>query len=275
MKKVVLMIIALTISTASLLTAASEKPLLAILPFEATGGIQQTDADSIYELLVTKVITTNKYKVVERSLINKLMEEHRFVMSDFVDNNDIVKLGKMLSTEWVVIGSIGRIGSRFTMVVRMVNINTGINEKASSITETSIERLSDKINELVAQITSMSDKTVKLSVVRWGLEIHANAVVMNGNFYGGGAGVGVVRTEGPLFGTGAWAGALMKSDGRMYVQGGVKLTLALHKMIKLTINLSMLPAIGTYIGNGFIEFSPLWAFGYSGFGVGAGYVFNL
>jgi TolB-like protein len=254
--------------------AATLRPTLAILPFEANGGVSQTDTDAIYELLTTKVILSAKFRVVERSMINKLMEEQGFSLSDFVDNKDVVRIGEMLSTEWVIIGSISKIGSKFSMVIRLVNINTGINEKAGAITQSSIEGISNELDKLISQITSMTTMGNQILNI-WGLEILGNAVWMRNSFYAAGASIGILRRDSMRTETGIWAGCLMKPDRRMYLQGGFKMIFHPTENIGLTINIGLFPSAGVYFKNIYIDASPLWLFGYEGFDATVGYVFRF
>ena len=125
-KFVIIVVVFFVIGTINLTAESfnSEKPTLAVLPFEGAGGVLQTDATAIYELFITKMILINKFNVVERSMIDKLIGEQGFALSDFSNNKDVVKLGELLASEWVVIGSISRISYRYSMAFKQKVITT-------------------------------------------------------------------------------------------------------------------------------------------------------
>lgn len=248
----------------------SARPTIAILPLEAKWGVDQMQSDAIYELLTTKVIQTKVFKVVERSMINKLLEEQGFAMSDFVNNKNVVKVGELLSCQYVVIGSISVIGSRYSMVIRLVDINTGIIEQADSITENSLNQLYKQLDQLVKRITSFSQIGDQI-LDEWGFEFIANAMIMRNEFYAAGVSLGISRMTSAKFGTGIWGGINIKPNGNIYPQGGVKLIVRISKNLSISANIGVMPSMGIYMGGAYFDYSPLWIGGYEGYDVSAGY----
>ena len=119
--------------------------------------------------MTTKVIQSNVFTVVERSLIKHLIEEQGFASSDFVNNKEVVRIGELLSSQWVMIGSISRVDDLYNIVVRTVNVNTGIAEQAESLTDTSIARVYKRMDTVVKTLTNIT-KLGSQVLNAWGIE---------------------------------------------------------------------------------------------------------
>lgn len=246
------------------------KPSVAILPFEVRYGVSQSDADALYEIFTTKIIQSKVFTVIERSLIKHLVEEQGFASSDFVNNKDVVKIGELLSSQYVVIGSVSRIDGQYTIAVRSVNVNTGVVEQAESLTSQSISQLVQQIDKPVKAITGIT-KLGNRILNEWGIELYANAMIMQSQLYAVGLSLGVNRMTSSAFGNGIWGGVNMKLDGRLYPQGGIKFLVRLSSNLTLSANIGVMPSAGVYIKGWYIDLCPLWVGGYDGFNISTGY----
>jgi len=88
-------------------------------------GVDQTTAMTISERLRVELINTHAFKVMERSQMDKILQEQGFQQTGCTDNSCIVKIGQFLGVENMVIGVIGKVGSMYTISLRMVNVATG------------------------------------------------------------------------------------------------------------------------------------------------------
>ena len=64
------------------------------------------------------------YTVVERKKIDQVFEEQKFQMSGCVEEC-LIEVGKMAGANQVVLGSVGKLGSLYTISARLVDANTG------------------------------------------------------------------------------------------------------------------------------------------------------
>ena len=88
-------------------------------------GIDQTTVATISERLRVELINTQSFRVMERSQMTVILQEQGFQQSDCADNSCIVKMGQLLGVEHMIMGTIGRVGSMYTISLRMVNVATG------------------------------------------------------------------------------------------------------------------------------------------------------
>jgi len=100
------------------------KQTIAVLDFESIGSEEHL-GKAVSEIIRTELIDTNKYRVVERAQINKTLSEQKFQKSGLIDDKSAVELGKLLGADLIVIGSVVKIGTSYTINSRMIDTKTG------------------------------------------------------------------------------------------------------------------------------------------------------
>ena len=109
---------------------------IAILNLEAK-GIPQTAVDTISDIFRTrmtqefmseryrKMKDKPQYKVIERTQMNKIFEEHAIQQTGCVSDSCAIEFGKILGANQVVVGTIGLVGKTYSVAVRIVDVETG------------------------------------------------------------------------------------------------------------------------------------------------------
>ena len=73
-------------------------------------GSDQDVGKGISDMLVDKLLKDGKYRLVERSALDKILAEQNFSNSDRADSNTAAKIGKVLGVDAIIIGSITQFG---------------------------------------------------------------------------------------------------------------------------------------------------------------------
>ena len=73
-------------------------------------GSDQDVGKGISDLLVDKLLKDGKYRLIERSALDKILAEQNFSNSDRADPNTAAKIGKVLGVDAIIIGSITQFG---------------------------------------------------------------------------------------------------------------------------------------------------------------------
>ena len=74
----------------------------AILPIEAKGEISAESRESAESALYQSLIESRKYKIIERSLIEDILQEQSFQMTGATEENKAVEIGKILGVEKLI-----------------------------------------------------------------------------------------------------------------------------------------------------------------------------
>lgn len=134
--------------------AQGEKPRIAVIEFE-----NQTDwwtnrlGSGVQNMIVTELVKSGKWRVIEREKLNSVMKEQSLSLSGAVDTSTLVKIGKILGLKYFLTGSItqfdikssgfsfgvGRVGKtkkKVALDARLVNVETAEIEWADTASDT-------------------------------------------------------------------------------------------------------------------------------------------
>lgn len=115
MKRIVSAFSLLALLSAPAVLAQGAKPRVAVLEFknkasrytwtwyEAGRGAQ--------DMLVTELVKTGKYRVIEREQLAAIMQEKNLSLSGDIDPRTAVKIGKMLGVEYLIAGAVTQLGT--------------------------------------------------------------------------------------------------------------------------------------------------------------------
>jgi len=136
---------------ASLIITADDtlKPRVGILEFNAK-NVSEVEADAVGELFTSELVMTGQFDVVDRNNVESLLTEMDFQMSGCTDSSCAVEIGQILSLEYMVYGSVIKLGEIFAINVQMINVGTAQIVNTGREQFKSIEEAYDVIPRLVA-----------------------------------------------------------------------------------------------------------------------------
>ena len=111
-----------------------QKMRIAIMDVIPSSGISADVAVSVSELIRTEMFNTGLFRVVEREQMDKIMKESELQSSGCTDTECAVKLGKMLSVDRMMVGKISKLGGKFIINARIINIERAEMEFADKAT---------------------------------------------------------------------------------------------------------------------------------------------
>jgi len=142
----------LLLTTVTLGTAfAAETALcirVAVIDFQSIGD-DPNIGRAVTEIIRTELVKTGKYKVVERALLDKILEEQKLQVSGLVDPDEAVEIGKMLRADLILSGSVAKIDRSYIINARFIEVRTGTVKKAGAIRGYSREELIDMSIRLI------------------------------------------------------------------------------------------------------------------------------
>ncbi len=119
----------------------SQTYTLAVLDLNAN-AVALSDAKGLSEKLLSRITwivksgqyiraETDQYEIIERSQIEKILDQFNIQSIGCVSDSCAVEFGKMLQVDRIVIGSFSLIGRTYSINVRIVDIETGITIKTA------------------------------------------------------------------------------------------------------------------------------------------------
>lgn len=139
----------------SVLCFSKEK--IAIVDFSEKGAIKSPQAGQIVADLFSAALA-EKYQLIERAKINKVIAEQSFIISDLISNNKAAgRLGTLLSADKLVVGNIAALGDTITVDASVFNVSTGKWDERAYIYCASLGEIPKKLPELLSKVKLTGD----------------------------------------------------------------------------------------------------------------------
>ena len=102
---------------------SSKQIKLAILPFEKSKEVTDTDSILAYEKLSLELFKRTEFELIERKYIDKILKEKAFNLTGFTDS-DSKKLGKLLSVDSILIGNLTVSNNQVHLFTKIIDAET-------------------------------------------------------------------------------------------------------------------------------------------------------
>ena len=104
---------------------ATNKATIAVIEFADLEGNVTNFGRFLSEELITRLYETEKFKVIERQLLNQVIKEQKLTLSGIVDPASAKQLGRVLGVDAIVSGSISDLGKTVRVNARLISTETG------------------------------------------------------------------------------------------------------------------------------------------------------
>ena len=95
--------------------------VVGVLPFEGEDKEKASLVSDIYSYYLTE----NNIRVVDRKELEKVIEEIKLSMVGITDTKNSNKLGKLISADYLLTGSVKKLGDIYYINIKVINISTG------------------------------------------------------------------------------------------------------------------------------------------------------
>lgn len=133
------------------LLSANGRLTIAILDFTAI-GVDSTTARAVNENLITQVIKLQKFNVVERSQLKKVLGELNIANTEDFSDETAQEIGLLVGANIVVVGSVTQLGQLITINVRGIEVKSGIAMFAENKSTRNINQLYKIVNDLASEM---------------------------------------------------------------------------------------------------------------------------
>ena len=107
-----------------LTTSLFAKDVIAVLELEQK-GLSPEEAQTLTQRLTSKLVSIGKYRVVERSNMDKILKEQKFQHSGCTDSECAFEIGQLLNSDFIVIGSVNKFGKTYALDARLIDVGLG------------------------------------------------------------------------------------------------------------------------------------------------------
>ena len=160
MKRLVLF---LFIFALSIYGADNNKILIAVMNLKPV-GVDDATAVTVSDLIRTELHNTGLFKIIERAQMEEILKEQAFQESGCTETECAVEIGRLLSANKILVGTVNKLGTAFIINARIVDVENGVMEfadKAKVESESSLDEACSVFARKIAnRIKSESTKTV-------------------------------------------------------------------------------------------------------------------
>jgi len=133
----------------------NQKTKIAVIEFSDIQGNITNLGKYLAEELTTRLYLTGSFEVVERQLLNKVIEEQQLGLTGYIDDNTAVSLGNILGIDAIASGSITDLGKNVKVNARLISAESG---KVFSVASVKIPK-DETICMLLGQIYESKDNS--------------------------------------------------------------------------------------------------------------------
>lgn len=125
---------------------SENKTSLAVIEFQNLDGSISLFGQFFAEKLISQLFETRKFKVVERNLLNKILEEYKLSQAGITSPELAEQLGKLLGVEAIISGTITDVGEAFDVNSRIIDTQDGSLLSAATVLVTKDDMVLKLIN---------------------------------------------------------------------------------------------------------------------------------
>jgi len=132
-----------------------QRKRLAVINFDSPGLEENISRTAAY-LLESKLGNSPVVKLIERNQIRSVLEELQYQQSGLTADN-AARAGRQLNAEYMLLGSINKLGNLLIITAKLVNVETGRIEGTREVqcSNATIETISDMVSVLAPTLVKM------------------------------------------------------------------------------------------------------------------------
>jgi len=144
------------------------KKTIAVLDFDTRGAVTPDEAGTLAERMRSYLVHTGEFIVVERGKMASILQEQGFQQTGCTSNECAVEVGRILNVQEMVAGAIGKIGARYTLDVRSIDVESArilstITKEYSGEAEGLIDLIELIARQLAGKVGGISVTTTPVS----------------------------------------------------------------------------------------------------------------
>jgi TolB-like protein len=102
-----------------------QKTTIAVMEFTDLQGNTTDFGRFLAEELITRLIETEKFRIIERQLLNKIITEQKLSLTGIIDPASAKQLGKILGVDAIVAGTVTNLSQSLKVNARLISTQTG------------------------------------------------------------------------------------------------------------------------------------------------------
>ena len=136
------------------------KQTIAVLPFEVEENLTSL-AKTVADRFQTELFRINFFKLVDRNTITALFDEQKLALTGSINSESSVKVGRMLSAQKVLTGSIRTTQSKYFLTVNIIDVETGGIDYSDHLT---VQQKNDVLKKIPLMVDRIEEGVVPRTI---------------------------------------------------------------------------------------------------------------
>ncbi len=124
---------------------------IAVLNFQGL-MVAEDFGEAVSEIFRTELAGFGDFVVIERGMVEQVLQEQQLQLTGAVDSNTAVQIGKLTGAQFLIIGSIIKTGTVYTINARLIDAETGVAKTGDNVKGDGEEKIPDMVTELTEKI---------------------------------------------------------------------------------------------------------------------------
>ncbi len=152
-----------TISIGDVAYSKAVKLKVAVTELSMTDGQRNALGVAVAEKLMTKLVgRIGRFEILERSQIDKTLEELNLNLSDLFDPESVKRVGKILGTDTLVVGTMAEVETTVDLNIRLIQVGTGIVIAMASKKLLTTGEIQEKLGQKLTRQRQVAGKVVEI-----------------------------------------------------------------------------------------------------------------
>ena len=136
-----IMLLCLAVIGAALYAA----PSVAVIDFDSGDYFSEQNAAVMTSLFRNELVRSGRAEVVDRRNMDKIIDEMKFQMSDWVNPERVKRFGQMIGADNLITGNFSMLGQQLYLIAQMIDVETGRIIHSSRLTLASLDEYDRKV----------------------------------------------------------------------------------------------------------------------------------
>ena len=123
-----------------------------------TSNISAGDMKLIISLISSHLFQADQFTVIDVAQRDTILEEIKFSLSGCSDESCQIEIGKLLSAEFIIVGSIGKVGNKYVLSMRLLEVSTSKTMNTADGVFDNIDLLVEGLEPLVFSLAGLESE---------------------------------------------------------------------------------------------------------------------
>ncbi len=142
---------------------AERQTVVAVADFVTEQGKITQLGRVVTDKMISVLVKSGKFSVLERDLIDRVVDEQKFQLSPFADENSAAEFGKILGAEAIITGKLSDLGSAYYLSTRVIDVTTG---SLLTSADAELDKRSDWVSLYHTEIPHLNKPKIQTRVFR-------------------------------------------------------------------------------------------------------------